>query len=142
MNSTITKARSKPGLNIQTPWARLIIDGKKKIETRTYPLPEHLVGVEMVILETPGRARKFKRRIIGLVTFGRSFRYTSSKHFYKDSHKHLVKPDSPLFSWKARGSKEKWGWPVVRVRPFEAGLPEHFRAGIIFSKAVPFTQTP
>lgn len=126
-----------PGINIQAPWSQLILSGEKTIETRTYPLPAHLIGKELAIIETPGTARRFKRRVIGTVVFGESFQYSDAKRFYADSRLHLVKPDSEHFTWKDAQGKRKWGWPILRVKRLDASIPNTFRAGIVFSKKVP-----
>lgn len=124
------KRRLIPGINIQWPISELIMNRKKIIETRTYPLPEHLIGKELAVIETPGRKGKFKARVIGVVKFQRSFQYKTKKDFYADSAKHCVTPES---EWKWVASKQKWGWPVTVVAKLNAPtLPPKSR-GIIFA---------
>lgn len=126
-----------PGVNIQTPWAELIASGKKVVETRFYPLPDKYVMQEMALIETPGQKRTFRRRVIAVVVFGPSFPYESEEAFYSDTSRHLVSRDSTDFTWNSGKGKRKWGWPIVSVRAFRMSLPDHFRGGILFSRAVP-----
>jgi len=77
-------------INIQYPISSDIISGAKTIETRTYPLPDKFKGVEMVLIETPGKTEKFKARAIAIIRFSDSFEYPSAREFYKDESKHLV----------------------------------------------------
>jgi hypothetical protein len=125
--------RSYPGLNIQFPISRLIIDGKKTIETRTYPLSGQYIGKEMLIIETPGRGGDFKARIVGLVVFGESFKYASKGEFYQDQQRHGVSPDS---KWKWQNGKPKWGWPILRVTPFPKPKEVGKQKGIVYTREI------
>lgn len=110
-----------PGLNVQAPWARLLLDGSKTIETRTYPLPLKHVGHDMWLIETPGRIGKFKARVIGTIRFSSFKQYKSSREFNSDIDLHLVRPTDPDFAWSAE--IPKFGWIVETVKiisPFEA----------------------
>jgi DNA repair photolyase len=124
-----------PGINIQAPWAQAIVSGRKVIETRFYPLPEKWVGQPLVILETPGQARHFKRRVAGFVVFDKSWCYADKASFAQDRVQHLVDPDDPLFGWKHDG-KPKWAWPIRWVEAYEQPLPAGFRAGMRYAGAV------
>lgn len=53
------KKRTLCGINIQFPISQLIVDGSKTIETRTYPIPDHYIGKEMILIETPGKIKSF-----------------------------------------------------------------------------------
>jgi hypothetical protein len=105
------------------------------IETRFYPLPEKWVGQPLVILETPGKAGQFKRRVVGVVIFEKSWCYTDKAHFARDRAQHLVDPDDPLFGWQHEG-KPKWAWPIRWVEAYQQPLPADFRAGIRYARAV------
>ena len=96
------------GINIQWPISQDILSGKKTIETRTYPIPEKYLNVEMAMIETPGKHGKFKARVVAIIKFTDYFQYKSKKSFYADKDKHLVTPDSP-WAWQ---DKEKWGWKL------------------------------
>lgn len=120
-----------PGLNIQAPWARLLLDGQKIIETRTYPLPAKHVGQEFWLIETPGRLGKFKARVIGVIQFSGSKKYSSAAEFNEDVDLHLVRPDDPNYAW--RDGVAKCGWIVKSVRPvdtFTAPTPR----GIVYAR--------
>ena len=117
------------GVNVQQPWARLILDCKKTVETRFYPLPEKHVGKQLALIETPGGDGKFSARIVGLVSFGQSFRYANKTQFKKDFKRHLV-DETGDFSWKE--DKAKWGWPVLSVITLKSALPAPKPRGIVF----------
>ena len=51
------------GLNIQTPWSSLLIDGLKTVETRSYHLPLKYEGIELYLVETPGKLGKFTHHL-------------------------------------------------------------------------------
>ncbi len=125
--------KSFTGINIQFPISRLILDGKKTVETRTYPLPKQYIGKEMVIIETPGPVGKFESRIVGIIVFSKCFKYETAKKFYADVARHHVYEDSP---WSWNPAKPKWGWEISRIRVF----PEHKKApnrkGIVYTKDI------
>ncbi len=124
---------SLPALNVQAPWATLLVEGLKSIETRSYPIPATYVGKEILLIETPGTNKKLQSRIVGLIVFGNSFQYRSLKQFRGDVSKHLVE-EASKFCWHP--AKSKWGWPVLRYSKLAHPLPKGFRGGIIYSKAV------
>lgn len=86
-----------PGINIQAPWVEAIVSGAKVIETRFYPLPQKWTDQPLAIIETPGKARHFRRRVAGLVIFGPSWCYADKAAFAHDRARHLVDPDDRLF---------------------------------------------
>lgn len=121
-----------PGLNVQAPWASLLLEGKKLIETRTYPLPEKYQGQDLWLIETPGRFGKFKARVIGIIRFSGCKRYMSASDFYDETELHLINQGDPAFSWT--DGRPKFGWIVEKtsqIRPFDAPTPR----GIIYSSA-------
>lgn len=126
-----------PGLNVQAPWAALLISGRKTVETRGYPLPSKYVGKPLALIETPGPNGKFKARIVAIVVFGASQRYTSKIGFYRDRKKHLIEPGNRNYGWEYKGNKSKWGWPVLSVRAVKLKLPREFKRGRIFASRVP-----
>ena len=77
-----------PGINIQAPWAEAIVSGHKVIETRFYPMPRKWLGQPLAIIETPGKARHFQRRIAGLVLFAPSWCYADKAAFARDRARH------------------------------------------------------
>ena len=103
--------RQIPGLNIQWPWSELLLNGRKTEETRTYALPARYEGVELAVIETPGQTGKVngasRARIIGTITFNKSFAYLSKKKWIEDFDRHQITPSDPLFGW--RPDKTKYG---------------------------------
>lgn len=117
------------GINIQWPISEDIIEGRKTIETRTYPLPKNYLNVEMLLVETPGKNGKFKARIRAVIKFTSCFKYASKKEFYADSKKHLVTKES-IWAWK---EKEKWGWHVEVVKIITTPITD-LPHGIVYRK--------
>jgi len=122
------------GLNIQTPWSELLINGVKTVETRSYRLPEKYVGEELALIETPGRYGRFKARIIGTITFSHSFKYPDQKAWQDDYNRHCVAVDDPIYNWK--DDKPKYGWVVSKVTKFDKPLDIRKRKGIIFTSGI------
>ncbi|KYG67621.1 hypothetical protein AZI85_17225 [Bdellovibrio bacteriovorus] len=132
------KPRVIQGINIQWPWSELLVSGKKTVETRSYPLPARLIDTELAIIETPGPNGKraagiTKARIIGTITFTRSYKYKTKTHWRSEYEKHLVSPDDSLFGY--RQEKEKYGWVVGMVEKLDNPAPAPSKRGIIFAKA-------
>jgi hypothetical protein len=73
-----------PGINIQAPGVEAFVAGHKVIETRFYPMPRKWVGQPLAIIETPGKAGHFQRRIAGLVIFAQSWCYADKAAFARD----------------------------------------------------------
>ncbi|MDB5037170.1 MAG: hypothetical protein JWQ35_698 [Bacteriovoracaceae bacterium] len=97
-----------PGLNVQEPWAQLIIDHKKTVETRTYPIPSKHLNKLIAIIETyPSNAKT--ARVVGIVKFSSCFQYKNKAHFKRDEESHLVS-ESDIFAWSK--DKKKWGWKI------------------------------
>lgn len=120
------------GLNIQSPWANLLISGSKTVETRSYHLPLKYVGVPLALIETPGKKGRFKSRIIGLITFNESFKYKNKKDWLDDNFRHLVEDNNVDYGWN--DLKDKYGWVVSSVEKFEKVIDPPKRRGIVFTK--------
>lgn len=118
------------GINIQAPWSQLLISGQKCVETRSYPLPDKYVGVELALIETPGKKGKFKSRIIGTITFIHSFQYPDEIALENDYNRHKVPSDDTNYSWN---TKPKYGWVVCQVTKFDKPIPAPKKKGIIFT---------
>jgi hypothetical protein len=118
------------GINIQYPISELILNGKKTIETRTYPIPKKYMGKDMLLVETPGKNGKFKARVIAIIKFDDCFLYSSSYLFYKDKSKHHVDPSS---KWAWTDSKPKWGWLISYCKPLKTEVPLKRQPGIKFT---------
>lgn len=121
------------GINIQFPISQLILSGEKSIETRTYPIPENYLNVEMLFIETPGKSGKFKSRIVARIIFSKCFKYKTKSDFYKDFDLHKVNKSS---QWAWNKDKGKWGWQIGRVEVFKKTIPVPKRTGIVFTKDI------
>lgn len=128
MRAVMSK-KSYTGINIQYPISQFIVDGKKTIETRTYPIPEKYLNQEMLLIETPGKEGKFKARIIAVIKFTECFQYKTKKEFYSQSDKHCVTEDS-VWAWN---DGDKWGWNVALVKKISPPISLTKRKGIKFT---------
>jgi len=126
----MSKEKTYTGINIQWPISQLILSGKKIIETRTYPIPEKYLNQEMLLIETPGKKRKFKSRITAIIKFTNCFKYKNKKEFYSDIKKHLVSRESE-WAWR---DKEKWGWEVEVIKLTSPSIEVTKKKGIVFTK--------
>jgi hypothetical protein len=127
--------RSLSGINIQFPWSQLLVNGKKQIETRSYPLPKKFEGVELAIIETPGKKGKAngieKARIIGTITFSTSKLYPTKESWIRDKALHLVDENDPQFAYSK--SKPKYGWIVASVTRLSSPIKPPSSRGIVFA---------
>ena len=119
------------GLNIQIPWSFLLINGDKSVETRSYPLPKKYEGVELALIETPGKYGKFKSRIIGTITFSHCFEYPNKRSWIDDYNRHKVEEGDEFYSWK--DDKSKYGWVVSDIKKFDESIQAPKKKGIIFT---------
>lgn len=120
------------GINIQSPWANLLVNETKTVETRSYSLPKKYECVELALIETPGKNGNFKSRVIGTITFSHSFRYNDELEWSMDHNRHKVNADS-LYGWN---DKPKYGWVVSTVKKFEQPIEITKRKGIIFTTGI------
>lgn len=120
------------GINIQIPWSFLLVIGDKSVETRSYPLPKKYEGVELALIETPGKFGSFKARIIGTIVFSHSFEYPDEVAWKDDYNRHKVEENDVLFGWKE--NKKKYGWVVSQIKRFEEPLSPPKKKGIVFTK--------
>ena len=113
------------GLEMQHPWAGLLLQGKKTIETRNYNLPKKLIGEKIYILETKSgidgvsalpdsieQESDVEKHIkcAGWCVFDKVVIYRYKSKFEMDVDKHLVTPDSG-YGWK-NGGDIRYGWVV------------------------------
>ena len=119
------------GLNVRSPWSTLLIKGQKTVETRSYTLPKRLEGVELALIETPGKSAKFKSRIIGTITFSSCVQYSSKEQWESDESRHKVNINDKTYGWK---DKPKFGWIVQSVKKFENPVDPPAKRGIIYAK--------
>jgi FTO catalytic domain/FTO C-terminal domain len=113
------------GLEMQSPWAEALLEGRKSIETRSYNLPPALIGQRIAILQSPrgtagisalGNTISLTEKppvvaIVGWCTFSSVKVYTSSREFQADSLHHLVSAGSG-FGWKDGTTSVLYGWVV------------------------------
>lgn len=118
------------GINIQSPWSRLLIEGDKCVETRSYPIPDKYVGEDLGLIETPGKDGNFKARIIGVITFSHCFKYPDEFTWKDDYNRHLVSKEDKTFGWN---DKDKYGWVVSNVLHFDYYYNAPLRKGIVFT---------
>lgn len=117
------------GLEMQSPWAGLLLDGKKTIETRAYDLPPALLGKRIEILQSKQggpvsslgdmvsiSANQEESTVtrVGWCTFTKVIRYQDKQTFEADEAAHMVKRDSS-FGWKQGMTKIIYGWVVGNV---------------------------
>ena len=135
-SGTLTELR---GINIQQPWARLILDGCKTIEARKYPLRGYLNELLWVIeasgtckrtieMDRPTglqpeqllgrrhrrvRAPAFSSKIIGVVRFGSDHEYTDVQQWRSDEKRHCI-TECSQFDWNGAESEvpKMYGWHV------------------------------
>ena len=103
------------GLFVQRPFASSLVHGRKTVETRSYKLPDHMLGKMAYIIETPRREHRRtgdRGMIVGTVRFDGWKLYTSREEWEADAHLHLVLPADPLYGW--RDDKPKYGWVIDR----------------------------
>jgi hypothetical protein len=120
------------GLELQSPYAEFILDGKKTIETRSYPLPQALISKKIEILRSEmgiegvssisdseeiivstrkgGRGRGPLERL-GWCTFVQSFRYTNKYSFENDVSSHLVDAASK-YGWTQQQQQQLYDRPM------------------------------
>ena len=105
------------GLNVQRPWAPMLLDGSKVIETRTYDIDKQkcFANEWFWVVETPGKKRQRGQRahITGCIKFSsKSVRYTSLAQWRADEDKHRI-PAGSEYDWNGRGAM--YGWRVERA---------------------------
>jgi hypothetical protein len=119
------------GLNIQIPWSRLLINGDKSVETRSYPIPKKYEGVELALIETPGKYGRFKSQIIGTITFSHSFKYPDKNAWIDDYNRHKVEEGDEFCDWNE--NKPKYGWVVSHFTKFHDPITFNKKKGIVFT---------
>ena len=87
-------------LNVQHQWARLLLQGAKIAEVRTFNLGRRQ-GEEHWIEETGGNKPPlgFKNFIVGVIKFKGDCQYTSYSHFRSDEVCHQI-PAGSSFDWE------------------------------------------
>jgi hypothetical protein len=122
-----------PGINVLFPWSQLILSGKKKIETRSYRLPQKYLGIPLALIETPGTNKKIQSRTIAVVVFKEAYQYSSLAHWKLEAHLHLVPLSDASYSFGT--TTERWAWVVDKVIPLEYPVLPPKPRGIRFASA-------
>ena len=127
-------------LSMWQPWASLVIDGRKKIETRSWRAPAWLIGVDLAIHATKGNCDKdlaeecgYDLRvfplgaILGVVRVDRCQQFT--QEFYDDIT--LLSSD-PHYPEGKYGDfyPGRWGWFVTVIEKFPTPYPQRGAQGI------------
>jgi hypothetical protein len=111
------------GLEMQRPWAGLLLSGRKTIETRAYDLPPSLLRKRILIIETPkgdsgvsaiGDSINLvdsSARVVGWCIFSSVCTYANKVGFQADEGAHLVGKDSG-YGWKDGLTDRMYGWVV------------------------------
>ena len=113
-NSTPCASLPVVGLEVQSPFAEMLLRGVKTIETRDYALPASLLGLPIALLRAPpgglARAGLSASRVIGVVTFSSSERYASREAWAADDHAHGVSRDAApdAYGWPTDGKRYAW----------------------------------
>ena len=117
------------GLELKKAWSDLILSGEKTIETRLYPLPEHLLKRPIAMLVVPKHVSVFKSglsdapspgdaKISGFVLFHACRAYESRAAWEADFQHHRV-PNDSVFAWQD-GGPTMYAWEILTaevIRP-------------------------
>lgn len=131
-------------LELQSPWAEALLDGKKTIETRSYKLPEALLGKKIFIMQTPSgkvgqsalgenvdlQETEYGPRIAGWCIFESIVEYMDKRQFENDEPMHLV-DEASGYGWKDC-TKSLFGWIVSDFEKIDSSeyshADRHFRS--------------
>ena len=122
-------------LNVQRPWARLLLAGNKKVEVRKYPLKNY-AREELWLLETKGNDAPldFISKIIGIIRFSKDFEYKDLEDFRADESRHCIQKGS-RFDWRPAETRSLYGWVVANATLLIHPLPAPKVKGMIGAKA-------
>jgi len=140
-------SRYEFGLEVQEPWASAIVEGRKRIETRSYELPPSLLlgRKRILILQSPAGKPGVSGmgdyidltlskspniddvRVIGYCIFDSVKKYKTQESFEADEKDHLVTSNSG-YEWKQR--KTMCGWVVQTCGPIDEAELKNFSSGI------------
>ena len=92
------------------------------------------MGIELALIETPGKYGRFKSRIIGTITFSHSFQYPDKQSWVDDYNRHKVEELDKFYSWNP--DKPKYGWVVSNIEKFDEPIPYLKKKGIVFTHLI------
>ena len=96
---------------VREPWATLLLNGIKKIETSTFSLPERFNNVPLYV-------QNENREMTGIIKFSGSKRYASAEEFNKDSKLHRISDETDRYHFNQR--IRTYGWLVSYAEKFDA----------------------
>ena len=127
------------GLNIQYPFSRLILQGVKTIEARTFPLGHRNIAnqcEELFLIETAGPKNVLgavlgdeavgpppqHAQVVGTVAFSSARPYASTSAWKEDRQRHRIK-EGGRYDWNGSGEMHAWHVGTVRhsSEPLDAG---------------------
>lgn len=137
------------GLEIRKVWCDLVFSGRKKIETRRYPLPVSLLHRKIWVLQTeeglPGTSSlpdtvsqgDTTAELVGFITFRSSIQYRNKEQWDLDRPLHCVDATSP-YNWDGDG--EVFGWSIEDATRFNhkqqiPGMTRLHRSLFVFNHA-------
>ena len=137
----IYEARGVAALfDVRYPWTEQLMNGKKTIETREYPLPSRYLHQTLALYEThvevkddqveDDQVEEDHQRddcCVGLIQFCSCKEYTSKEQWSKDSDKHGVPFDATPEEFGWVDGIQKYGWKVSYVeKTKKKKLPQRF----------------
>jgi hypothetical protein len=126
--------KKQTALEVQSPFSRLILSGKKTIETRAYPLPPDLIGSNIILCESLPGVDGVSRigdevlhaqeglSLIGEIFISSSKEYESQTEWDSDVEKHNV-PKGSSYDWSPTEIGRRYAWIIERVVIYDQVLP-------------------
>lgn len=118
----MSKAHDRFALEVQAPFSLYIATGLKTVETRSYALPNELLGRRILLCESVQGTAMVSNitgdavlagqdglQIIGEIVINKCVEYKSSEEWEQDRDKHMV-PVSSLYDWSPTPDGRRWGW--------------------------------
>ena len=124
----------RAALEVQSPFSRLILSGKKTIETRAYPFPLDLIGSSIILCESLQGSDGVSRvadevhqgqeglSLIGEIFISSSKEYQSQIEWDRDAEKHQV-PKGSSYDWSPTECGRRYAWQIERVIVYSHELP-------------------
>lgn len=137
------------GVEIRKEWCDQIFSGRKKMETRRYPLPPGLLHKKIWVVQTEGGPSGTSSlpdtvspgdknaELVGIITFRSSSRYSDVGQWELERHLHCV-DSSSAYDWDGQG--EMFGWFIEAATQFEErvqvpGMTRLHRSLFVFNHA-------
>ncbi|CAE7516076.1 unnamed protein product, partial [Symbiodinium natans] len=135
------------GLNVQYPWSRLLMAGRKTMEVRKYALGKYRcfsAGEQLFLIETLGSGSTqgamvdiamapapLKAQVLGVIVFAGSIEFENYDHF--DAHRSdTLIEQGRFYDWGTSEPQTLFGWYVQHVRAFKRPVPMgHIRKSLL-----------